>query len=374
VTPPAFPWLDVSRYSFSLGVRSKDTVYLSGHSGSYYDEDLGRVTVGADMTAQAKTSWDKITTLLEAENMTADDVVRVTEYVRTDGLEFYPDAEAARRNALGTANPAVNVVAVRALLRPKALIEVEVVARSGGPAAEVDGVVHLPSMLPVDSSGKLVGEGDVVAQAHQVFENAVAALSALGLDARHIVKTVDFTTPETIRQYKHTGVARRDFLQSPYPGAAGILMDALAHPGALFQLDVTASRHLPEPINPGWSRYDKLTYLPAVRAGNMLFMSGQAALDPETETAVHAGDVVAQADYTYRNIVRVLEAVGVGPEQLVQTVEYVTPAGLPRYREVAEVRRQLLREPFPASTGIVCAGLLRPEFEIEVDPLAVLEP
>jgi hypothetical protein len=36
------------------------------------------------------------------------------------------------------------------------------------------------------------------------------------------------------------------------------------------------------------------------------------------------------------------------------------------------VRQELLREPWPASTGIVCETLLRPEFEIEVDPLALL--
>jgi enamine deaminase RidA (YjgF/YER057c/UK114 family) len=373
VAPASFPWLDVSRYSFSLGVRSRDTVYLSGHSGSFYDQSLGRVTVGPDMAAQAKTAWDKVTTLLEAEGLGPEDVVRVVEYVTTDGLAAYADAQSARRSALGAATPAVNVVAVRSLLRPKALLEVEVVASRGGPAAEVDGVIHLPSILPVDDAGAIVGAGDVVAQAHRVFENAIAALHALGLDAGHIVKTVDYSTPETVRQYKHTGAARRDHLRPPYPGAAGILMDRLSHPDALFQLDLTASRHRPEGVNPGWQRYDKLTYLPAVRAGNVLFMSGQAALDPVTEIALHAGDVVAQADYTYRNILAVLEAAGAGPDNLVQTVEYVTPAGLPRYREVADVRRELLREPWPASTGIVCAGLLRREFEIEVDPMAVLD-
>jgi hypothetical protein len=53
-------------------------------------------------------------------------------------------------------------------------------------------------------------------------------------------------------------------------------------------------------------------------------------------------------------------------------VEYVTPSGLPRYREVAAVRARLLSVPYPASTGIICQGLLRPEFEIEIDPLAVI--
>jgi len=53
-------------------------------------------------------------------------------------------------------------------------------------------------------------------------------------------------------------------------------------------------------------------------------------------------------------------------------VEYVTPEGLGDYRVVADVRREMLRSPYPASTGIVCGGLLRPEFLLEVVPTAVI--
>jgi enamine deaminase RidA (YjgF/YER057c/UK114 family) len=67
----------------------------------------------------------------------------------------------------------------------------------------------------------------------------------------------------------------------------------------------------------------------------------------------------------------VLHAAGLGPEHLVKTIEYVTPEGLAHYRDVSAVRQRLLAEPYPASTGCVCAGLLRPEFLIEVDPMAV---
>ena len=124
-------------------------------------------------------------------------------------------------------------------------------------------------------------------------------------------------------------------------------------------------------MNPGWDRYRRLTYSPAVRAGGMLFMSGQAALDPETGRAVFPGDVAAQADYTYANILEVLEAAGMGPRNLIKTIEYVAPEGLAEYREVAAVRRRRLCEPWPASTGAVCHSLLRKEFLIEIDPLAM---
>ena len=83
--------------------------------------------------------------------------------------------------------------------------------------------------------------------------------------------------------------------------------------------------------------------------------------------------MVAQAEYTYGNILKVLEAAGAGPQNLAKTIEYVTPAGLARYRDVAKVREKLLREPWPASTGLICEALLRPEMQIEIDPFAVLD-
>lgn len=388
IEPTEFPWFDYSRYTFSLGLTHGSHAYLSGHSASQYDADEGRIVVRGGMADQTRTAYAKIERILEAAGLGLGDVVRLVENVTVAGIDDYAEAEQVRGELFGDHQPAVSTVCVRSLLRPAALIEVEAVAgpseqpvRVGSdgrvaraPAREAADVVYLSSCLPLDERGELVGEGDLVAQTEQVYRNIETRLAAIGLTAANVAKTVDFVARDGLKQYKHTGRVRRDHLTEPYPGSTGILMPRIAgHPGALIQVDVLASRHELEPVNPGWSRYGKLTYLPAVRGGNVLFMSGQAALDPETETAVHAGDVAAQAEYTYGNMIRVLEEVGAGPEHLVKTVEYVTPKGLPRYREVAEVRQRVLRSPWPASTGIVCEDLLRPEFEIEVDALALLD-
>ena len=104
----------------------------------------------------------------------------------------------------------------------------------------------------------------------------------------------------------------------------------------------------------------------------MLFISGFAALDHDTQKPLYLGDVVAQAEYTYESIIEVLEAAGADATSLIKTIEYVCPEALPTYKGVAEVRKKLLSSPWPASTGAVCRALLRPEFLIEVDSLAVL--
>jgi len=374
IRPERFPWFDYSRYTFSLGLDLGDAAVLSGHSASEYDPNSRRIVVKGGLAEQTRTAYAKIEAILMAAGLGLGDVVRVVEYVTARGIDEYSQVEHVRRETLGGARPAVNTVCVNRLLRPEALIELEVVAAKGpaGRATAVDGIVYCASQLPLDDAGRVVAEGDLVAQTRAVYERAGRALRAAGLTWDRVTKTIDYIVPAGLRAYRETGQVRREHLGPVYPAAAGIVMERLAHPGALIQLDLIASRHPPVAVDPGWERYRKLTYSPAVRAGNVLFMSGQAALDPATERAVAAGDVVAQAEYTYTNILTVLRAAGVGPESLVETVEYVTPDGLDRYRETAAVRSKLLKEPYPASTGVVCDRLLRPEFQIEVDPLAIV--
>jgi enamine deaminase RidA (YjgF/YER057c/UK114 family) len=368
IKPARFPWFDYAGYTFSLGLARGGKAWLSGHSASEFDPESKHIVVRGGMAEQSRTAYAKIEAILEAAGQTFANVHRVVEYVTAAGIEQYAEAAAAREETFGDQRPAVCTVVVNRLLRPAALIEIEITA--GPPGSPLDGAYEADGIICLSS---LTAPGDdLVAQAHGVFERAATLLEKADLEMSNVVKTVDYTTPASLGDYKRTGRVRKEHLGPVYPAAAGILQSRLQHPDALISLDVIASRQPLTAVDPGWERYGKLTYSPAVRAGNMLFMSGQAALDPATEQAVFDGDVAAQAEYTYANIIEVLKAADAGPENLVKTIEYVTPAGLERYREVAKIREQLLRMPYPASTGCVCEALLRPEFLIEVDPLAIL--
>lgn len=353
IKPDPFRWYDYSRYTFSLGLDLGGWAVLSGHTASEYDEKEGFVVRGG-MRQQVRTAYEKIGAILEAAEYGYDDIVRVVEYVTVGGLNDYAEAEEVRKEVLGEA-PVVNRVVVNRLLRPEALIEVEVTA------GKIDGVTYLPSLWAPEG-------GDLVTQTKLIYEKAATLLGGA-----NIVKTVDYVAVGALSDYKLTGKIRKEFLGPVYPAATGILVKELPDPMALIQIDFIAAADPPVAVNPGWDRYEKLTYSPAVRSGNILFMSGQAALDPASEKALYAGDVVAQTEYTYNNIIAVLEAAGLGPENLVKTIEYITAPGLARYRETADVRNRLLKQPFPASTGVICEALLRPEFEIEVDPMALFE-
>lgn len=386
VEPGEFPWYDYRGFTFSLGIAVDGHVFNSGHSGSAFDPARGKPDVAGGMAEQARTAYAKQAAVLAAAGRSMSDVTRVVENVTVAGLAHYAEAEQVRHEVFGGHRPVVVTVVVDRLVRGKALIEVEVHASPSGGSKLVDtpetrwrrcvvrqghdGAVYLPTILPIDAAGEIIAPGDLAGQYAYCLDRARELLAAAGLSPAQIVSTVDYTTPATREAYPRIARVRRDRLGPVFPVSAGILMSRLHDPGALVALDVIASRHQPVAVNPGWSRYETLTYNPGVRAGNTLYLSGFAALDMDTQRAVHDGDLRGQAEVTYAAIQQTMDAAGA--TQLLSTVEYVTPAALPVYREVAEVRKQVLRTPYPVSTGIVCGGLLRPEFMIEVVPTALI--
>lgn len=310
------------------------------------------------------------------------------DYVTVKGIEDYPGTVELCRGIFGTSSPATSTIVVNSLLRPEALIEIEVVASRcahtavdpGWPpgsfpssvARKVGDVLYISALLPVKPGTNEIVGSDIVQQARQIYKLAGEVLRAAGLGWENVVKTLEFLTPEGLPSYRETGAVRKEYLHGHYPAATGIIMQRLAHPQAQLQVDFIAVAGKREVINPGWSRYDRLTYVPGVKAGNLLFLAGQGSLNPETQAIEHAGDVVAQSRYIYSNLIKVLEAAGAGPDAVIKTLEFATPQGLEQYRRTAEVRKEFFKPPYPAATGIVCDRSLRPEMLLEVDALAVL--
>lgn len=394
IKPAEFPWFPYEGFTFCLGLTEGENAWTSGHTSARHDEAIGKMTVEGTMEEQARIAYAKCLAILEAAGFGPEDVTRVSENVTVAGLHAYEDAAGVRRELLGD-RPTVRTVVVERLVRRAAWLEVELHAVKGGgqqlrAASEArdagtwqasaitegqDGVVYLPTVTPIDEHGEVVHPGDFVAQYRYVLEKAGAMLESVGLSLGHAVTTYDYSTPETRSVYRGTHKIRKELLghneNGVYPGAGGILMSQLHAPGALVAMDVTASRHPLELVNPGWSRYDTLTYDPGIKAGRTLFMSGFAALDMKSQQAMHEGDLGAQAEMTYGAILHLLEYAGLGPEHLLETTEYCVESYVGQYRAVAEVRERLLTPPWPASTGALCHALLRPEFGLEVFPTAL---
>lgn len=126
-------------------------------------------------------------------------------------------------------------------------------------------------------------------------------------------------------------------------------------------------------INPGWKYYKNLTYSPAVRKGNMLFIGGQdaAQTDPNTGKLTFSKDILEQMKVIYEKFKEILEAANAGFEDVVSTTDYITTTE--NYKATAEVRRQYFGDSLPASTGVIVKGLLHKGALIEIDAIAILD-
>ena len=109
-------------------------------------------------------------------------------------------------------------------------------------------------------------------------------------------------------------------------------------------------------------------YSPAIKAGNLLFISGQIPVDPSTGNLVQ-GDITAQADQVMRNLTALLRAAGASFTNVVRTTVYL--ADMNDFNAMNEVYSRYIVDPPPARATVQVARLPR-DVRIEVDAIAVL--
>ncbi len=107
-----------------------------------------------------------------------------------------------------------------------------------------------------------------------------------------------------------------------------------------------------------------------VARGSTVFVRGQVGQDLETAVNVGVGDPVAQTEQAMQNLRQLLGEAGAGLEHICKITIYLTD---PRFREpVYRTIGRWLKGVYPVSTGIVVAGLARPEWLVEIDVIAVI--
>src|SRR5260221_10190555 len=87
----------------------------------------------------------------------------------------------------------------------------------------------------------------------------------------------------------------------------------------------------------------------AVRAGDLLFLSGQVALDPATGKLVD-GDIGAQTEQVFANISAVLEAAGKSFDHVMKTTVYL--ADMKNFGAMNTAYAPYFLAPYPAPTTI----------------------
>lgn len=118
------------------------------------------------------------------------------------------------------------------------------------------------------------------------------------------------------------------------------------------------SKHAPEPIGP---------YSHMVRVGDMLYLSGQIALVPDT-MELNAANTETEVRQVFKNIEAVLKAGGADLNDIVKLTVFITD--LKQFNSVNVVMSELLSPPYPARSTVQVAALPR-NATVEVEAIAV---
>jgi len=98
------------------------------------------------------------------------------------------------------------------------------------------------------------------------------------------------------------------------------------------------------------------TYSQAVRAGDLVFLSGQIPLDPATGTLV-SGDIEAEIRRVFDNLAAVAEAAGGSLAHVVKLNVFLTDLG--HFAKVNEIMATYFTGSYPARAAVGVAALPR---------------
>lgn len=98
---------------------------------------------------------------------------------------------------------------------------------------------YISGQVALDDSGNIVGEGEMGAQARQVFENLHTALRAVGASFKDVVKLtyfiVDMSQMQAVRE------ARDQYIQPEYlPASTAVEVRRLAREEFLLEIEAVA--------------------------------------------------------------------------------------------------------------------------------------
>jgi reactive intermediate/imine deaminase len=116
--------------------------------------------------------------------------------------------------------------------------------------------------------------------------------------------------------------------------------------------------------------YEPFNIALGYRVGNLIFVSGQAAID-DAGKVVGPGDFDAQAEQAFGNLRKVLEAAGSNMRKIVKVNIYLTDMG--NFPKIVGLRARHFSKPYPADTIVEVRSLALKELMIEIEATALAE-
>jgi len=113
---------------------------------------------------------------------------------------------------------------------------------------------------------------------------------------------------------------------------------------------------------------DKIGYSRAVRVGNIIEVSGTAAID--RDKIISPNNVQGQTKFIIQKIERALKEAGGTLNDVVRTRIYVTD--ISQWEAVGKVHGEYFKDIKPATTIVEVKSLIDPNFLVEIEATAIL--
>ncbi|MDD9921370.1 MAG: RidA family protein [Boseongicola sp.] len=121
-------------------------------------------------------------------------------------------------------------------------------------------------------------------------------------------------------------------------------------------------------LDPHSPRAKKPPFAMGVHVGDTIYVSGHVAQDKDGNV-VGKDDMAAQTRHVFLSIQEVLAEAGASLKDVVKITTYITD--MERYSEFSAVRSEFFPDAGMASATVACSELVRPEFLVEVETIAV---
>jgi aminoacrylate peracid reductase len=356
---------------YSPAVKAGGFIYVSG---TLAQDDAGAMVGVGDVAAQTRRILERTARLLQASGSSLDQVLSVTVYLKSAG-DFQAMNDAYK--TFWPKDPPTRTTVIADLVLPEALVEMSVVAAPSGaertvvhPASWIKSpnpysyairsgdTLFMSGIVSRNGRDNSVANGDVVAQTKNVLDNAGEILAAAGMSYANVVSARIFM-PDVAGFQQMNETYRKYFPEAP--PARATVKAGLAGPQYQVEITMVASSARKEVINDGRAASPNLST--AIRAGNRVYLSGMLGNNDGNKD-----DVAAQTRETLARIKSALDAAGLGPANVVDSLVYLTD--LSAFSQMNDAYRPFFGQEFPARTTVQ-AGLVAPTGRVEIMMVAV---
>ncbi len=233
------------------------------------------------------------------------------------------------------------------------------------PAVRAGNFIYVAGTMATDEKGQLI-QGDIKAQTKRTLDNISQVLKAAGSSFENVASVYVYL--KSASDFQAMNEVYRTYFPKDPPGRTTVQAN-LVLPGGLIEISMIAipdggERKVIHPSD--WMKSPN-PYSYGIKSGDTLFLAGLVSRNG-VDNSVVAGDMKVQTKTAMDNAGEILKAAGMAHSDVVNSRVYITDTAM--FQDMNAVYRTYFPKDPPAR-ATVKAGLMGPQFVVEITMLAV---